>query len=144
MKPFQIPHYELFWKNGFRWGRLLSNYTIKTPITGYNRILDTGNFRCILRADGELTVVNLSEWDFGTGPGVIQDIAMVPASLVHDAFCHLTDRGILPWSVRMKADNYFASMLWRYGSKGFVSKASTSWRWLAVTANSQLIARWRR
>ena len=143
MTTLSVPHHELFRQNGRRWGRLLSDYTIQTPITGYNRTLDTGRFRCTLFSDGRLIVFKWSEWDLGSGDITIQDIAMIVASLPHDAFCHMTGRGILPWSVRRLADNFLAKMLWQYGAKGFISGASTAWRWLVVSANSQLIARFK-
>lgn len=137
----EYPHFEVFRKNGERWGRLLRDYTYDTGIKGYNRTLDIGYFRCRLTDDGLLTIFKWSEWNFGDGDVTVQDLAMILASLIHDAFCHLTGRGILPYSVRMKADNLFTRMLWKNGSQGLLNAASASWRWFLVTLNSQTKAR---
>lgn len=140
----KMPYVELFRHNRTTWGRLLADYTFDTPITGYNRALDTGRFRCKLTEDGSLTIYKMSEYDFGSGRITVQDLGMIRASLAHDAFCHLTDRGIIPYSERRKADNYFAKLLWETGSRGPIAAMSTAWRWTAVSAYSQTLARWRR
>lgn len=139
----EYPHFEVFRKNGMRWGRLLKDYTFAESVTGYNRIMDTGAFRCELREDGTLTVCKWAEWDFGSGGVTVQDLAMVRESLRHDALCMMIDRGLLPYSTRWKSDNLFARGLWRSGAKGPLSALSTGWRWLAVTAYSQTVARYR-
>lgn len=149
MKTYGVtPHYELIKNN--RWGRVLSDHTLSTPITGYAATFENHFFRCRLMPDGALTIYALSEWDFASGP-VINDTAMVAASLMHDAFCHLTDKGILPWSVRAQADNYFAKMLIDHSARGGLlgwrtawAYLSTTWRWVAVKTYSNTIARWRR
>lgn len=139
----EYPHFEVFRKNGVRWGRLLADYTFNESVKGYNRTLDTGSFRCKLTEDGRLTIYKWSEYDFGSGNVTVQDLAMVRESLRHDALCMMTDRGILPYKERMTADNLFARGLWKHGAKGPLSAVSTGWRWLAVTLNSQTIARYK-
>lgn len=135
------PHFEVFRRNGERWGRLLADYTFETPIKGYNVTLNTGEMHCTLRDTGMLTIYSLSQWNFGNGRVTVQDLAMVLASLAHDAFCELTNRGLLPWSVRAQADNYFAASLWSSSAGGLLSALSTGWRWMLVSANSQTLAR---
>ena len=144
MAEMKMPNVELFKRNRQTWGRLLDDYSFDTPHIGYNVTLDTGFFRCRLTHDGRLTVFALSEYDFGSGGITIQDLGMIRASLYHDALCLLTDRGILPYSERMTADNHFARLLWETGSQGPIAALSTGWRWAVVTLNSQALARWRR
>jgi hypothetical protein len=139
----QMPHYEMFRKNGDSFGRLLSDYTFyDTPIKGYDFDYKNQSMHCRLSPDGTLTIFKLSEWDFGTGP-VIQDQNMVRASLFHDPLCYMTDSGVIPYSERVRADNYFAWLL-NDGGSGVMQKVSTAWRWLVVSLNSQTIARLRR
>ena len=133
----QMPHYELFKRNGKRWARLLSNKTYRTPITGHLVHFNNGHFRCSMFADGLLTVYAMTEWDLGTM--AIDDPAMVYASLPHDAGCYMTDAGVLPWSCRMKFDKYLWTCLSEAGAK-----VSRFWRTPIVMLNSQLIARWGR
>lgn len=140
----KMPYVELFRQNRKVKGRLLADYTFDTPITDYNRTLDTGRFRCKLTEDGSLTIYKMSEYDFGSGRITVQDLGMIRASLAHDAFCMMTDRAIIPYSERRKADNYFATLLWETGSRGPIAAMSTAWRWTAVYAYSQTLARWRR
>lgn len=139
-----MPYVELFRQNRKVKGRLLADYTFDTPITGYNRTLDTGRFRCKLTEDGSLTIYKMSEYDFGSGRITVQDLGMIRASLAHDAFCLMTDRALIPYSERKHADNYFAKLLWETGSRGPIAAMSTAWRWTAVSAYSQTLARWRR
>jgi hypothetical protein len=136
MSAIEVPKYELI-RSG-KWGRLLKNYTYTTPISGYSISWSDQNFKCVLQANGELTVFSLSVWDFGSGPA-INTPAMVYASLAHDAFCHMTDRGLLPWSVRAQADQYFWTCLSDAGAT-----VSRYWRVPAVMLYSQTLGRWRR
>jgi hypothetical protein len=147
MSKLPTPHYELCRNNTH--GRLLSDYVIRTPIKGYQVSYAHGQFHCRLDVDGKLTVYAMSEWNFGNR--AIDTPAMVAASLPHDAFCHMTNSGRLPWSARRLADNFFSWMLRELGPRGGrlglrtgLTCLSSGWRWLGVTANSQLIARWSR
>lgn len=133
-----MPHFERFKRNGRWWGRLLSDYTYHTPITGYAATLSTDHYACSLLPDGTLIVRALTQWDYGSGP-VVQSGPMIYASLAHDMFCHMTDKGILPWSVRHEADKYFWDCLGESGAT-----ISRLWRTPAVMLYSQLVARWRR
>lgn len=117
-------------------GRLLSDYTYKTPIVGFEAEIDTPRLRCRLYKDGTLECYRDTEWDFGSG--AIDTPAMVIASLPHDMGCHLTNRRLIPWSCRAQFDAYFRQILtdcgnglWRYA------------RWAGVSLYSQFIARWR-
>lgn len=127
-------------------GELGENVTIKTPITGYHVEVDEPHLKFILWEDGTLDIDESTIWDFGSGPA-INTPAMVRASLVHDMFCIMTNRGLIPWKERKHADNLFAKLLWRYGPKKAlitpVLGVITGFRWLGVSAYSQLIARWR-
>ena len=118
-------------------GRLRENYTYQTPITGHNLIWGNGQFRCRLYDDGRLTIYAGSIWDFGTW--AIDTPAMVYASLPHDAFCLLTNSGVLPWECRMAADKYFGQCL-----KDAGAPLSVLWRLPLVMLNSQTVARLQR
>jgi hypothetical protein len=133
----QMPHYEIFRHNSKRWARLLADKSYQTPITGHKIHFSNGRFSCCLMPDGLLTIFAMSEWDLGTM--AIDDPAMVYASLPHDAGCHMTDSGVLPWSCRMQFDKYLWTCLTQAGAK-----VSRLWRTPAVMINSQLIARWSR
>lgn len=128
-------HYELIRRG--RWGRLLSDYAKMTPIKGHDVVYNDGEFRCRLEPSGRLTAYRISEWDFGTR--AINTPAMVEASVSHDAFCKMTDAGILPWSVRFEADKF----LWTDLGNGGAT-ISRFWRVPLVMLYSQTIARWRR
>ena len=142
------PHYELARNN--TWGVILSDHAMCTPITGHTAVFNNREFHCSLTDDGELIIYEGSVWDFASGPA-LNTPAMVAASLMHDAFCHMTNNGKLPWSCRAQADGYFAQMIRDHGPRGGLlgwrtglTYLSSGWRWLAVSANSQLIARWSR
>ena len=140
------PVYELINLN--RCGRLLLSHEIDTPIKGYEVHFRNDRFECRLYKSGRLFVRALSEWDFGT---MAPDTpAMIIASLPHDAFCLMTDAGLLPWKVRRQADNFFTSFLfehcpkggrfkWRTGLSGLFAGVA----WVFVSVNSQFFARWR-
>jgi len=130
------PRIEIFKHNGTKWGRLLDDYTYHTPITGFEKTLKIKNFHCQLFADGKLKVFALSEWDFGSW--AIDDPAMVYGSLAHDAFCHMTNYLLLPWSVRAQADKYLWQCLTDAGAT-----VSRFWRVPGVMLYSQLVARWK-
>jgi hypothetical protein len=133
-----MPSYERYKRNGRWWGRLLSDYVYRTPITGYAVTVDASDYSCTLLPDGSLIVRALTVWDYGSGP-VVQSGPMIYASLAHDMFCHMTDRGFLPWSVRHEADKYFYHCLSEAGAT-----ISRFWRTPAVMLYSQTVARWRR
>lgn len=132
----KIPHYETFKRNGKIWGRLLSDHKYKTPITGFDVVIESRQ-GARLKPSGILHIYAMSEWDFGSG--AIDTPAMVYASLAHDVFCEMTDKGILPWECRFEADKYF----WTCLSEGGAI-VSRFWRVPAVMLYSQLFARWRR
>ena len=140
-----MPHHELIWKREKllfwtrkkRYGRLLSAYRYENSLTGYNLKFRTGDMLADLREDGTLWFYPITDWDFGTF--AIDDPAMVYGSLEHDFYCKATDAGLLPWSVRYKADKLLGRRLDEAGS-GFTQK----WRVPGVMLNSQLIARWKR
>jgi hypothetical protein len=132
-----MPHYLLIKRGWKTWGKLLSDYTYITPIVGYSVRYHTKDFYVHLTPDGKLFIAKGSFWDFGTGP-VIQDLAMVYASLPHDMFSHLTNAGKLPWAERYQADKYFYHCLSIAGST-----MSRFWRFPGVFLYSQLIARWK-
>lgn len=130
------PHIETFKRGGTTWGRLLEDFTYKTPITGYDKEIKLRNFHCKLTKDGTLKVFCLSEWDFGSF--AIDTPAMVYASLAHDAFCHMTNWLLLPWEVRFQADKYFWQCLTEAGAT-----TSRWWRVPGVMLYSQFVARWK-
>lgn len=141
-----MPDFDLI--RGNTWGKLKRDHVMCTPFTGFDVAWSNDVFRCRLTPDGKLTVFAGSEWDFATGG--IDTPAMVAASLMHDAFCHMTNAGKLPWSVRRRADNHFSAMIRKHGPRGGflgwrtgLTYAASGWRWIVVSANSQLNARWR-
>lgn len=142
-------HYTLL--PGGRTGYLESDFLTQTPIKGHTvERMDQPGIRCTLGPGGLLHIYKGTVWDYGSGPA-LNTPAMVRASLVHDAFCIMTDEGLLPWSVRREADNLFRKLLIKYGPRGGLlgwrtglTYLSSTWRWVGVTAYSQLVARWKR
>ena len=132
----RVPHYELIAKG--KRGRLLDTYAYHTPVKGYEAEIMERTIRTRLSADGTLTVFYCTEWDFGSGPAV-DTPAMVTASLAHDIFCHLTDRGLIPWECRAPADGYFRQVLKDCGNGAWRHA-----RWLGVRFYSTCLAKWRR
>jgi len=128
-----------------KWGRLRSPAVIDTGITGFTVTLDEPNLYAKLTPDGLLWVGAGTEWDFGSGPAV-NTPEMVRASLPHDIFCIMTDRGLLPWSVRAKADKLLHDMVRDLAPKRKWHNPLRYWykvRWVGVVCYSQGIARWR-
>lgn len=119
-----------------RW-RTINDEQYETPIKGYSLIWGNGEFRCRLYEDGRLLIYAGSVWDLGTG--AIDTPAMIYASLPHDAFCLMTNSGVLPWECRMMADKYFKQCLKDAGA-GWTAL----WRFPLVVLNSQTIARMKR
>jgi len=132
-------HYDLIRKNGQTLGLLLSDTDYNTPITGYEGEIELPASKCRLAQNGCLHVFAGFAWDFGSGPA-IDTPAVVRASLAHDALCLLTDRGLIPWSCRARADAYYREMLREYGT-GF---ARRWWQWAGVRAYSSTLGNWRR
>lgn len=117
--------------------RFYDDYIFTDSVRGYDADFNRDGFRCALRPDGELTIFAGSVYDMGTG--AINTPAMVVASAEHDAGCHMTNYGVLPWAARHEFDKRFFS---RLGEEG--ATISRWWRTAGVMLNSQLIARWRR
>ena len=137
--------------NGNRWGKLRQDCWIETGITGFSitmhQITKNGTYVDFeLFPTGLLVVYKGTMWDFGSGPAV-NNPAMVRASLPHDMICHLTDCGLVPWSVRAQGD-----ALLRQHIKEFtpempwwnVFRYNYLWRWAGVRIYSGTIAYRRR
>lgn len=135
--------YELIRDN--TWGRLLCDVLAGTGITGYSAVLTRQGRSAELDPSGLLVVRAGFEWDFGTGP-VLQTPAMVRASLIHDVLCDMTNQRLVPWAVRAQADALFREHLREYSpGRHWLNPLRYHywWRWAAVSAYSQLIARWK-
>jgi len=127
-------NYELI--EGGKRGKLNADQLFTNSIAGYDVSYSGNGMRCRLLPSGDLVVYAGSVWDFGSW--AVDTPAMVIASLEHDAFCHMTNARLLPWSVRAKADaNFFR----RLGENG--ATVSRWWRTPGVMLYSQLVARWR-
>lgn len=127
-------HYELI--DGGKRGRLLSPLDFESGITGH--CVNDPSFAFYLAPDGLLTLYTGFEWDFGSY--ALDTPAMVLASAAHDAFCVMTDKSLLPWSVRAQSDKYFRDLLAENGV-GFIRR----WYcWAGVRTYSKTIAYWRR
>jgi len=105
----KYPHYSVHWKTGT--GTLLSEFVFPTSITGFTE--DQHSF-ITLETIGTLTLAAGFVWDFGSGPA-IDTPDMVYASLAHDALYELMQLGLLPWSQRKEADQYFKRLLKQVG-----------------------------
>jgi hypothetical protein len=137
-------NYTLIKKN--KWGRLNQDVFIETGITGHEASIMNSGIYCHLQPDGMMWIGTGTEWDFGSGPA-INTPAMVRASLVHDMFCHLTDRGLVPWNVRSKADKLFRQHLIDYNPKRRWFNPLRYWhnaRYAGVVMYSQCLARFKR
>jgi hypothetical protein len=115
-------------------GRLTASMVFHTPITGYTAL----DGHAFLTPDGVLSADIGYEWDFASGPA-IDTPAMVRASIAHDIFCSMTNKRLIPWECRAKSDRYFADLLKHYK----VGKVRRLYSWMAVSAYSQLIAKWK-
>lgn len=132
------PKFDVISYRGERCGKLVEDFYIQTPLRPDKLVvLDTGYMYATLSTDGLLYVRLGSIWNFGTK--AIDTLAMVYASLPHDVFCEMTNRGLLPWSFRHKADKFFRQCLADAGERW-----SSIWRFPGVVFNSQLIARFQR
>ena len=117
------------------WGKLNEPLEFDTPIKGYVARMPY----VILQEDGKLILEAGFSWDFGSGPA-IDTPAMVIASAAHDAFCVMTDAGVLPWECRKVSDKYFRDLLKSNGT----GWARRWWCWLGVRSYSKTFARWNR
>jgi hypothetical protein len=129
-------HYELTHRG--KRGLLLQDVQYPTPIIGHAAQIDENGMRCQIERGGTLTVYSGFSWDFGSGPA-IDTPSVVYASLAHDAFCHLTNRRLIPWTCRAIADRYYRELLKMNGT----SLPRRWWQWAAVSIYSQGVARWR-
>jgi hypothetical protein len=132
-------HYDLIRRNGKTLGLLLSDIEHYTPVTGYEAEIEDTASKCRLAENGCLRTFAGFTWDFGSGPA-IDTPAVVRASLSHDAFCLLTDRGLIPWECRAIADTYYREQLKRYGT-GFFRRW---WHYAGVRSYSKTVAYWSR
>lgn len=135
--------YELIRNN--RWGRVKFPVATNTVITGYDVFIEEPTLYTHLTENGLLWVGTGTEWDFGSGPAV-NTPEMVRASLVHDMFCIMTDRGLVPWSVRSKADKLFRDQIKEFSPVRKWYNPMRYWylaRYVAVVVYSQGIARWK-
>jgi hypothetical protein len=127
-------HYDLI--DGGKRGRLLSGLEFEGPITGQS--VNDWSLNLYLAPDGCLTLYAGFVWDFGSY--ALDTPAMVIASAAHDAYCVLTDRGLIPWECRAKADKYFRELLKENG----VGFARRWWCWTGVRTYSKFWAYWKR
>lgn len=105
--------------------RITEAYEFNTPIQGFSGIIEEPGEQCELRSYGKLIIKQGFVYDFASGAVDTPD--MIIASLAHDALCRLTNRGTVPWKVRVKADKYFRQLLKELGTS-FVR------RWYAYAA----------
>lgn len=103
------PTHTVHWKT--RVGELLQDFLCRTDIEGYPAQTD---FISVSDA-GQMELANGYVWDFGSGPA-IDTPEMIKASLVHDAWYELMTLGLVPWSVKKKADKLLRTMLLESGS----------------------------
>lgn len=133
------------------WGQLRDDCAIMTGITGFDvglkQLTHDGmwvEFR--LFSNGLMLILKGTQWDYGSGPAV-NTPEMIRASLPHDMFCHLTNLGLVPWSVRKQAD-----LLFRDHIKEFTPplkwwnpmRYNYTWRYAGVRVYSKTVAYHRR
>ncbi|CAB4141150.1 hypothetical protein UFOVP412_46 [uncultured Caudovirales phage] len=116
------------------WGKLNEPLVFDSPIKGFGAKMPF----VVLEESGKLTLETGFAWDFGSG--AIDTPSMVIASAAHDAFCVLTDMGVIPWECRKVSDAYFRELLKANGT----GWARRWWCWLGVRAYSMTFARWNR
>lgn len=117
-------------------GRLLGALQFQTTITGYS--INHPEDGYYLDREGLLTLYVGFTWDFGSC--AVDTPAMVIASAAHDAFCVMTDKGLLPWSVRAQSDYFFRELLKQHG----VGFSRRWWCWAGVRSYSKTVAYWNR
>ena len=138
-------HYESYLdRAGNLRGVMLSEKVYQTKILGHAVAMQAANSVCSLTKDGKLALAGAFEgtarfdWDFGSY--AIDTPPMVVASAEHDAFCRMTDDGMLPWECRALADTNFRERL--------IAEGTPTWRaWLdyfAVRRYSKWVAYWKR
>src|SRR6056297_2087260 len=96
---------------------VLGKKTFSTPVRGHYVEDNHPSTKSKLEKNGDLTVYPGFVWDFGSGAVDTPD--MIEPSLVHDAFCHMTDNRYIPWSCRKVADKLFYTMLRERGCGWF-------------------------
>lgn len=131
--------YELIRIAGKRRALLLEDASFYPPGMLHQGKLEGSATACELTAAGLLKIRAGFVWDFGSWPA-INTPDVVLASLAHDAFCVMTDAGVLPWSVRAQADRYYRELLKQYGCKWY----RRWWQWAGVRGYSKFVAYWRR
>lgn len=119
------------------WGTLGEGLLFETGILGYTAKLPEPH-QSELSEVGTLMLHPGFTWDFGSY--AIDTPAMVIASSAHDALCLMTDKGLLPWSVRARSDKLFREVLQAHG----VGLFRRWWCWAGVRAYSKTIAYWKR
>lgn len=123
--------------DGKRKGLLLSDTEFHTPVKGFHVLLED-TLCAELFPDGRLCVKAGSIWDYGTGAIDTPDV--VEASLPHDVFCVMTNKGFLPWSLREVSDKYYRDMLQERGTS-FLRRWG---HWAMIRLNSKTRAYWKR
>jgi len=133
-------HYETYRDEaGTLCGAMLSEKVYQTPITGYAAAIRAHGSICTLDKLGVLALAGdgAFRWDFGSY--AIDTPPMVIASAEHDAFCRMTDAGLLPWECRAMADKNFRKRL--------IAEGTPVWRawidYLAVRRYSKFVAYWK-
>lgn len=136
---------------GPRKGQLKKDYIFYHGVTGFTgRIGNPKIDHCEMLPNGFLIVYAGFEWDYASGG--VDTLNMVVSSLAHDALCRLTNRGVLPWEVREKADEAFRRLLksakakeepWTSPLK-YLSLYRRWQAWAGVRLNSSTRAKWRR
>ncbi len=89
----------IHYRDGYKY-RVMEDYTIKTPITGY----DVSAEYITLDKEGTLVIKKGYAWDGASGP-TIDSKSSMRASLVHDAFYELERCELISLRERDKADH---------------------------------------
>jgi hypothetical protein len=138
-------HYDTYKdRDGNLRGIMLSEKVYQTNILGHAVAIQAPGSVCSLTKDGKLALAGALEgdarfdWDFGSY--AIDTPPMVRASAEHDAFCRMTDEGLLPWECRALADANFRDRL--------IAEGTPPWRawvdYMAVRRYSKCVAYWKR
>ena len=99
--------------------RLLKDYTISTGIIGHTVYAPLYT----LKLDGTLVIQMGFRWDGATG--AIDGHSVLPASLVHDVLCELTNNGRIPYKYRRHADRLFRRQCITFATSPF----GRAWAW---------------
>ena len=117
----EFPQYTVHWKSGQ--GELTNPAKYATTVQGWEAVTP----HITLSNNGHLYLERGYVWDFGSGPA-IDTPDMVYASLAHDAFYELMQKGLLPWDCRKAVDKYFKRLLKQAG----MGKMRRQWVYLGV------------